>query len=46
MFAIDINEWELANILEETRQKRLAEIGAFPQCADSPEPPRDASRIA
>ncbi len=35
MFAIDIHEWELANMLEETRQKRLAEISAFPQCADS-----------
>ncbi len=31
MFAIDINEWKLANILEETRQKRLAEIDALPK---------------
>jgi predicted nucleotidyltransferase len=36
MFAIDINEWELGNLLEETRRKRLAEIGALPKC-DGPE---------
>jgi predicted nucleotidyltransferase len=46
MFAIDINEWEMANVLEETRQKRLAEIGTFSQCNESVERPRDASRIA
>ena len=28
MFAIDINEWGLDNLLEETRARRLAEIGA------------------
>jgi hypothetical protein len=27
MFAIDVNEWGMANILEETRTRRLAEIG-------------------
>ena len=32
MFAIDINEWELANLLEERRQERLAEIAAIPEC--------------
>jgi hypothetical protein len=33
MFAIDINEWDLANLLEETREKRLAEIRGTPDCA-------------
>jgi hypothetical protein len=37
MFAIDINEWDLANLLEETRQKRLAEIGAIPECSSATE---------
>jgi hypothetical protein len=27
MFAIDVNEWEMANLLEETRKMRLAQIG-------------------
>ena len=33
MFAIDVNEWELANLLEETREKRLAEIRGIAECA-------------
>ena len=33
MFAIDLNEWELANLLEETREKRLAEIRGTKECA-------------
>jgi len=33
MFAIDINEWELENVLEETRQQRLREIAAIPECS-------------
>jgi predicted nucleotidyltransferase len=33
MFAIDTNEWDLANLLEETREKRLAGIGRTPECA-------------
>lgn len=32
MFAIDINEWDLANLLEEKREQRLAQIGAIPEC--------------
>jgi predicted nucleotidyltransferase len=32
MFAIDINEWKLANLLEETRRKRLADVGEAPPC--------------
>jgi hypothetical protein len=27
MFAIDVNEWEMANLLEETRKMRLAQMG-------------------
>ena len=30
MFAIDLNEWKLANLLEETREKRLAKIRGTP----------------
>ena len=37
MFAIDVKEWDLANLLEETRQKRLAEIGAIPECSSATE---------
>ena len=37
MFAIDIKEWDLGNLLEETRQKRLAEIGAIPECSSATE---------
>jgi predicted nucleotidyltransferase len=33
MFAIDVNEWELANVLEHTRAKRLAEIESIQGCA-------------
>jgi hypothetical protein len=33
MFAIDINEWELANLLEEKRAERLAKIHSTPECA-------------
>jgi hypothetical protein len=31
MFAIDVNEWQLANLLEEKRQERLAQIGVTPE---------------
>ena len=37
MFAIDINEWDLANLLEEKRQERLAKIGAIPECSPAPD---------
>lgn len=30
MFAIDVNEWELPNLLEETRERRLASLGLEP----------------
>jgi hypothetical protein len=33
MFAIDVNEWGLANLLEETRRERLEQIQAIKQCA-------------
>lgn len=33
MFAIDVNEWELDNLLEKTRAKRLAEIKSIQKCA-------------
>ena len=36
MFAIDLNEWKLANLLEETREMRMAKIRGTPECvADS-----------
>ena len=34
MFAIDINEWELPNLLEEKRQERLGQIATIPECGD------------
>jgi hypothetical protein len=37
MFAIDINEWDLGNLLEEKRQERLAKIGAIPECSPAPD---------
>jgi hypothetical protein len=37
MFAIDINEWGLANLLAEKREQRLAQIGAIPGCAQGEE---------
>jgi hypothetical protein len=33
MFAIDINEWGLENLLADKRRERLAQIGAIPECA-------------
>lgn len=33
MFAIDVNEWQLENLLEEKRKERLAQIGDIPECA-------------
>ena len=33
MFAIDVNEWELDNLLEETRARRLAEIETIQSCS-------------
>jgi hypothetical protein len=32
MFAIDVNEWQLENLVEEKRKQRLAQIGAIPKC--------------
>jgi len=32
MFAIDVNEWQLENLVEEKRKQRLAQIGAIPEC--------------
>lgn len=46
MFAIDINEWELGDLLEEKRQKRLAEISALPECRGVAKSPCPADRIA
>jgi hypothetical protein len=37
MFAIDTNEWGLANLLQQTRQQRLAEIDAMAECEPDPE---------
>ena len=34
MFAIDINEWELGNLLEEKRQERLAQIAGIDDCTE------------
>ena len=34
MFAIDINEWGLENLLEETRARRLTQIGAKNECQE------------
>jgi Nucleotidyl transferase of unknown function (DUF2204) len=39
MFAIDINEWELGNLLEEKRQERLAKIREIPECSPAPNRP-------
>jgi len=44
MFAIDINEWGLANLLEETRKVRLEELEDSGKSATSPESPRNAPR--
>jgi Nucleotidyl transferase of unknown function (DUF2204) len=45
MFAIDINEWGLANLLEETRKVRLEELDRSAKArVDFPEPPPNASR--
>jgi predicted nucleotidyltransferase len=46
MFAIDVNEWELANLLEATRQKRLAEIDALPECAGPEDSASPVDRVA
>jgi hypothetical protein len=46
MFAIDINEWELDNLLEETRKKRLSEIGSGPACSTSVDETLPQDRIA
>jgi hypothetical protein len=35
MFAIDTNEWDLANLLEEKRQARLAQIGGIKGCIEA-----------
>jgi len=35
MFAIDVNEWQLANLLEEKRQERLAKIGVMPEWVET-----------
>ncbi len=35
MFAIDVNEWEMANLLEQTRAKRLAEIESIQKCSNA-----------
>lgn len=42
MFAIDINEWDLANLLEETRQQRLEKIGAIAECVKEEQNPSSA----
>lgn len=35
MFAIDVNEWRLSNLLEETREKRLQQLEALRPAAES-----------
>jgi hypothetical protein len=35
MFAIDVNEWQLENLVEEKRKQRLAQIGAIPECVST-----------
>jgi predicted nucleotidyltransferase len=46
MFAIDLNEWELANLLEETREKRLAEIRGTQECMAASDRPDLMNRTA
>jgi predicted nucleotidyltransferase len=46
MFAIDLNEWELANLLRETREKRLAETRGTPECIGAPGSADAMNRIA
>ena len=46
MFAIDLNEWELANLLEETRKKRLAEIRGTQECGAASDGQGLMNRIA
>jgi predicted nucleotidyltransferase len=46
MFAIDLNEWELANLLEETREKRLAEIRGTKECVTDSDNPGLMNRTA
>jgi hypothetical protein len=36
MFAIDVNEWGLPNLLEEGRRSRLRQIAEFRECAAKP----------
>jgi hypothetical protein len=36
MFAIDINEWGLENLLADKRRERRAQIGAIPESAAVP----------
>jgi len=44
MFAIDINEWGLANLLEETRKVRLEELEDSGKSATLPELPQNTPR--
>ncbi|HZW80992.1 MAG TPA: nucleotidyltransferase [Candidatus Deferrimicrobiaceae bacterium] len=46
MFAIDVNEWELANLLQETREKRMAEIRGTPECMVTSDRPGLMNRTA
>ena len=46
MFAIDVNEWELANLLQETREKRMAEIRGTPECMATSDRPGLMNRTA
>ena len=39
MFAIDLNEWDMANLLEEKRQQRLAKINKTAECAENEDSP-------
>ena len=42
MFAIDVNEWKLPDLLEQKRQERLAGIGQIGKSVDSGVFPRDS----
>jgi hypothetical protein len=45
MFAIDVNEWALENLLEETRRRRLRELKRSANARATPAPtPQEANR--
>jgi hypothetical protein len=38
MFAIDINEWGFANVLDQMRRERLSRIASIPECDEIVDP--------